>query len=104
MFKIKANPTFVATAKIPAAGGDILELKWVFKHRTRKQLEAFLQEAAKAEMSDVDGILDMVEGWEEVDTPFSREAVEELLDQYHDVVRPTMDAYLQGINGAKQGN
>jgi bacterioferritin (cytochrome b1) len=104
MFKIIPNPTFVGIAKIAAPGGEVLDLRIVFKHRTVTQLQEFLAEAAKNERSDVDGLLEIVEGWEEVDAPFSREALAQILDNYHDVVTPVMNAFFEAIRGAKEGN
>ncbi|QHI99364.1 hypothetical protein GT347_16090 [Xylophilus rhododendri] len=105
MFKLIPEPTFTGVAKIAAAGGATQELRLVFKHRTVAHLQAFLDHAAAhPERSDLDGLLDIVAGWEDVDVPFSPEALGQLLDNYHDVVRPVMDAYFEALRGAKQGN
>jgi hypothetical protein len=47
--------------------------------------EAALPEAPKMEKTGLDEIMDVVAGWEEVDAPFSREAMATLLSNYHDL-------------------
>lgn len=55
-----------------------------------KALEALkpdepVPDAPKMEKTGLDEIMDVVAGWEEVDVPFSREAMATLLSNYHDL-------------------
>ena len=47
--------------------------------------DAVLPEPPKMEKTGLDEIMDVVSGWEEVDAPFSREAMAKLLSNYHDL-------------------
>ena len=61
MFKIKANPTFPATVKIRAPGGEVQELPVVFLHKRKDEVKTFFEEASAKDKSDVDCILELVE-------------------------------------------
>ena len=61
MFKLKADPTFIGVVGIPVAGGASVPVPFIFKHRTWPQIIEF--EASIKGRSDLDVVLDMIEGW-----------------------------------------
>ena len=106
MFKIKAKPTFEATIEIPAAGAEpAQQLKLVFKHKTRKETADFY-----GWLPDTEGMTDgavlgkIIEGWKDVDTEFSEDALTELCEQYHDAVAIILDCYARELNKARAKN
>jgi hypothetical protein len=99
--KLTAEPTFKSKVGIPLADGTKVDVAFTFKHRTKSQLHAFLEE--KGTLSNVDAVLAMVEDWE-LDDPFNRENVERLLENYIGAVREIPVAYVAALYGASQGN
>jgi hypothetical protein len=91
---------FKGKVKVPHPDGA-LELQLVFKHRTRKQLEAW---CAETERSDIDTVLSCVEGWENVEEPFERGVVEKFLDDYHAAGGAIVDAYIDQLVRGRRGN
>jgi hypothetical protein len=107
MFKIKANPTFEATVKIPAPDGD-QSLTLVFKHKTRQQVKEFFGAIAAEEQGggvpEGERMCELIEGWKDVDTPFSAEAMSALVQNYHAAPSAIFEAYISALTQAKQGN
>lgn len=104
MFKLDPSPTFRATVQIPAPGGGSQDLACVFKHKTRDDLQAFVQRASEGELSDIDATMEFLAGWEDTDGEFSREAVEKLLQDYHGAARALYLKYLEELTQARLGN
>lgn len=77
--KLVANPTFKGKVGIPVAGAAPVLVEFTFKHRTKTALEEFTK--SRADQSDADSFMDMVEGWDLEDT-FNKESVELLLENY----------------------
>ena len=103
MFKIKANPTFPATVKIRAPGGEVQELPVVFKHMRKDDVKAFFEEAAAKGRADEDCILDLVESWK-ADMPLSRESITELMQNYPSSAHAIFACYMQELIDARLGN
>lgn len=103
MFKLQPNPTFPATVKVPSPDGEKL-LKLIFKHKTRDELAAYFEEAAKGERAEADSLMEVISGWEDVDAAFSRESLVLLIQNHHGAVRAIFDAYLSELSGAKEKN
>lgn len=99
--KLVANPTFKAKVGIPVAGGEPVEVELIFKHRTKKDLEAFI--ASREGKDDTDTFMEMVEGWN-LDEPFNRENAETLLQNYIGAALEIFRAYLDELVKAKQKN
>jgi len=116
MFKIIPNPTFPATVAIAVPGKQPEKLKLTFRHMTREQLRDFFdriaREAAEAIEGDRDDTVtrerkaleEIVAGWEDVDQPFSGEALEALIRNYHGAATAILDAYTGELNLARRGN
>lgn len=96
-----ANPTFTAKVGIPVAGGEPVPVQFTFRHRTKKQIEEWMR--TRADKSDADSFMDMVEGWD-LDDPFNRESVETLLENYAGAALATYRAYIDELLQAKLGN
>ncbi|CBJ37898.1 conserved protein of unknown function [Ralstonia solanacearum CMR15] len=106
MFSINPKPTFTAEAAIPVAGGGTEKLQLVFKHKTRDEVKAFFAQAGAGadDQSDADVLLEIVAGWEGVDVPFSREALDQLVQNYPAAPRAIFDTYLAELTGQRRGN
>ena len=103
MFKIKANPTFDWPVEIPSPDGP-QTLVLVFKHKTRDEMKAYFEQAAKGESNDATTIMGIVQDWKDVDTPFSEAAVVELTQNYFGAVPAIFDAYVAGLTQSKAKN
>ena len=103
MFRIKANPTFPATVKIRAPGGEVQELPVVFRHKRRDEVKEFFKEAADTSRPDVDCILDLVESWE-ADDKLSADSVEELMQNYPSAAQAIFNSYIEELVSARLGN
>lgn len=99
--KLKADPTFKAKVAIPVAGAEPAEVEFTFKHRTREDLEAFIQ--ASAARSDADTVMEMASGWELADA-FTKENVELLAANYIAAPRAVFDKYVEELVKARLGN
>ena len=102
-FKIKANPTFPATVKIRAPGGEVQELKVVFKHKRKDDVLSFFTEASEKERTDVECILDVVESWD-ADEPLSKESVSDLIQNYAGASASIFQTYMTELVTARLGN
>lgn len=98
---IIAKPTFKKKVDIPAAGGETIEVEFVFKHRTKTQLDEFVK--SRAEKSDVESFLEMVGGWDFAEE-FSDTAAETMLDNYIGAALPVYQAYITELVQAKAKN
>jgi hypothetical protein len=103
MFKIKANPTFPATVKIRAPGGEVQELPVVFKHMRKDDVKGFFEKSSENNRSDVDCILDLVQSWE-ADMKLSAESVGELIQNYPTSAHAIFACYMQELIDARLGN
>ena len=103
MFKIKANPTFPATVKIRAPGGEVQDLQVVFRHKRKDEVLAFFTEASDKGRSDVDCILDLIESWE-ADTPLSKDSVTDLIQNYASASAAIFQTYMTELVTARLGN
>lgn len=102
-FRIKANPTFPATVKIRAPGGEVQELNVVFRHKRKDDVFAFFADASDKKREDVDCILDVVESWD-ADEPLSKEAVTELIQNYAGAAAAIFQTYMTELVAARLGN
>lgn len=98
---INVNPTFPATVSIPVAGGEPINMSFVFKHRTKTQIGEFT--TTRKEKTDVESVLEMVEDWEFAE-PFTPEAVEIMLENYYGAAEAIYRTYLRELLQAKTKN
>ena len=103
MFKIKANPTFPATVKIRAPGGEVQELPVVFRHKSKVDSQLFFEEAKEKNKTDTDCILDLVESWED-DAELSSDSVNDLQHNYPNPALDIINCYLTELFSARLGN
>ena len=98
---LKVNPTFTAKVGIPCAGGEDAEVMLTFKHRTKTALAEFAN--SRAEKTDVQSFMDMVEGWDLSDA-LTEANVAELLENYIGAAVATYRTYVQELTKAREKN
>lgn len=105
MFKLQPNPTFKVDVTIPRPEGDGT-IKFEFKHKGRKALKEFYDSIGEGDNSrpDLEVVLDLIAGWSGVDTPFSPEALDDLLDNYPGSTGAIFEAYRKGLVEGRQKN
>lgn len=103
MAKLTLNPapTFKAPVPIPVPGQPPVDIVFVFNYKDREQLEEFTKNPPE---NDVDGILEICSGWEEVEQEFCRESVELLDRRYMGAARSVFETYLTELRGARVKN
>jgi hypothetical protein len=101
---IAAAPTFKATAKIPAPEGKTLAIEFVFRHRTKEELERWSTGDEAKNRSEVDTILGMAEGWTNVEEPFNAEELTKLCQSFHAAGRTIATTYMEELMQARLGN
>jgi hypothetical protein len=101
---IKANPTFKAPIEIRRPGDEPMKFTGVFKHRTRDQFDALAKEARENPKADLDAVMDVLVGWEGMVETFSRDAVGELLQNFHDAADLIAATYVRELGAARRGN
>lgn len=79
-FKLKAHPTFPRTVELKTLAGEVVPLQLEMRHMRRSVLKEFSENLVGR--SDDDIVADIVAGWIDVDTEFSKEALFELLQEY----------------------
>ncbi len=110
MLKLVPNPTFKAKVPVYVPGNDDpVMVEFEFKHKTRSDLKALVErmngesKGKKAQPTDEDVILDLVEGWE-LDDPFNAASVKQLVENYHGVAVSVFNTYISAINQARAKN
>ena len=101
--KLVAAPTFKATVKIPAAGGDTVPIEFVFRHKTRAEFDAW----ASVERADVlheDAVMEIASDWTDVEDSFSRESLTKLFDVFQASPTAIYTAYAQELKLGRQKN
>lgn len=87
IFKLQPPATFTEEVAIPVPGGEPVKIDIVFRRMTRDERVDFMKRAADATPeNEIDLFMEMVAGWGRVDTEFSREAVELLMQNYEGAV------------------
>lgn len=104
MLKLKPNPTFTASVSIPVPGEDPAKVSLVFKHMSQPEFTAFMRGESAATRSDLDTVMAIVVGWSGVEAEFSRDAMRDLLDNYHGAGRAISERYAMELVLGKQGN
>ena len=99
--KLVANPTFTAKVGIPVAGGEPVEVLFTFRHRTKTALDEWVN--SRADQSDADSFMGMVEGWE-LEDAYTQANVELLLENYIGTALATYRVYIDQLVQAKLKN
>jgi hypothetical protein len=105
MFVLQPKPTFKVDVSIPTTDGDAI-IEFEFKHKGVKALKAFYDSLSDGDTvrNDVDALGELVAGWAKVDTKFSSEALEQLLDNYPGSAKAIFEAYNKGLVEGKRKN
>ena len=104
MFKIKANPIFPCVVKVPVAGEGTADLKLTFKHKTRAEAADFVNRARSFNGTDGEFLGEIVEGWSDVDTEYSPDAMTKVCQNYAGAGPAIIDAYLDELGVARLKN
>lgn len=99
--KLVAEPTFQAKVEIPLAGGTSADLVLTFKHRTRQQLDDYIN--SRGDKTDVESFMEIVVGWDLEDV-FNADNVELLLENHIAAALAVYRAYLAELVGAREKN
>jgi phosphomannomutase len=100
--KLKPDPTFEVSVKIPVPGHGTVDMVWKFNHKDRKQLEE-LQSATNRDVEDHKYLMMIACGWG-LDESFTEENVKIFVDSYHGSVKNIVDTYFQELGGNKAKN
>lgn len=113
--KLVPNPTFIADVEIPIAGSEPCVVKMTFKHRTRKEWNAWIAAAKqKAESTtpltpeqeqaqEVAAFMDVVTAWD-LEEEFNRDNVGTLIQNYFAAASAAIDTYAKELWKAKVKN
>lgn len=107
MFVLKPKPTFEQDVLIPVPGGDAAKITFVFNHKGIKELQAFyatLSVEGGELRKDPDALGELIAGWKAVDTPYSPEALEDLINDYPGSAKVIFDGYNKGLFEGKRKN
>jgi len=98
---LTASPTFKSNVQIPVPGKKPVPVEFIFKGRTKKEFQEFVESLRDREDADV--VLDIASGWE-LEDAFVLESVERMLDSYIGSARAIIDTYLKELTSARLGN
>jgi hypothetical protein len=97
-------PTFNAVVKIPVPGKSAEPVRFTFKGRTRDDFRQFMDSLTSGEgRMDEDVIMDIASGWE-LDDPFDRPNVAQLLQTYIGAARAVIETYISELSAARAKN
>ena len=103
--RLNPAPTFRAKVGIPVPGQEKPEvIVCEFKHMTRDAFRAFSEQVNAGTVSEVDSLMAMLAGWDGVDAPFSREAVQTMVQAYHGAAYAIAQDYARELTAARLGN
>jgi hypothetical protein len=110
-FSLTPSPTFKEKVGIPVAGGAPADVQFVFRHRTKSQLDDFLRpppvpaegEEPVPEKTDVERIKEMATGWD-LDDPFDDEHIGLLVENYPGAGVAVLRGYVDALIGARRKN
>lgn len=102
MFTIKANPMFDASLTIVGQGRE-QKLNVTFRHKSRADHIAMLEQLSTGELKPTQAILDIVEKWD-ADADLSAESVELLQQEQPGAEWAILTAYGEALAVARKGN
>lgn len=100
-FKLKPDATFTATVMIPN-GDTPLPLKLKFRRKRKEDVAAWIESAAGR--ADADTLGEVIDGWTDVDTPYSSDALTEMLSAYSGAGMAIFGGYLRALSEAERKN
>lgn len=104
MLKINPNPKFSADVEIHVPGEKPEKVKFTFKHKAQDEYKSFLDRAKNGQASELETLLEIVDGWSGCDVEFSSGALADLLNQYHTAGTAIFATYVNEQVGARLGN
>lgn len=107
MFVLQPNPTFDYPVDISIPGGDAKPITFVFKYRDAESLLAFMESMTadtKKPRKDIDILMDMIGGWKDVDSEFSKENLALLIKNYPLAKQEIFNGYLDAFYKGKEKN
>lgn len=105
MFKLNPNPTFKVDVEIPVPGKEAApKIEVEYRHFTRKEQVAFQEEYTKEKFTDTELLFRVIAGWSGVDVPFTKEALDVLLDKYPSASVALFNTFYNELSPAKQKN
>ena len=108
MFKLKAKPTFRVKCALPIPGEPSVSVEIEFRHKTRVQLVEW--GATLLGRQDGDVLEEIIANWSgitdenDVPLPFSRAALEALLNEFPAAAKVLSSTYTQELADARLGN
>lgn len=109
MIKLTPAPTFAADVGIMAPGKDEPQtIRIVFRHKTRTQFRAWWESVSGK--TDEENLSCIIDSWSGVvsdvgaEVPYSREALDALLDGYPTATLAILKAYQSALFEGKQKN
>lgn len=105
MFSITPNPVFTIPVQISVPGEAVPATITVrFKHKNKAALKALGERIEKGELDDPQVLTELVDGWQDVDQPYSREALEALLNNYPASAGELLTAWRKAISESRVKN
>ncbi len=104
MSKLSLNPspTFKCPVPIPVPGKGVVEIVFIFNHMSKPKLQEFAE--GVAQKTDAEGVMEVACGWEDIDQPFSRGAVDVLLENFHGAAKAIFNTFIDELRGARIKN
>jgi hypothetical protein len=102
MLKLCANPTFKVDVELPTTDGP-MKFKAICKYKSRDEWRDYV--AALTPEAKIESVLaDVMVGWENVDTPFSLEALEKLASVHQASMDTLFQRYIAALTTGKLEN
>lgn len=101
VFRLSPEPTFRVLVDIPVPGRAPQQLEVEYRHKTREELRAI--DESFVGRSEADCLLDIMCNWHNADGPFSKEALEKLLNDYPQAAGALLARYAKEVSGANGG-
>lgn len=105
MFVLQPKPTFEHEIVIPVPGGGEGKFTVIFRHKGKKELNAFYEAlGSETGRNDVDALAELIEGWKNVDEKYSRDALEKMLDAYPGAALALFEGYRVALFEGRRKN
>jgi hypothetical protein len=104
MLKLDPNPKFKAKVFIPVAGEKPVGVTLHFKHMKRDDAFALMRAVEDGTKNAVAAIMEVAEGWDEVDAAFTVESVERMHQVHAGAARAVFEGYQEALLGRRLGN
>lgn len=99
--KLTAEPTFRAKVPVPIPGAGAVDVEFTFKHRTRKDAQAWIESIVDQEDTQI--VMDAASGWD-LDDAYTAENVERLCENYAGAGLAVFECYVRELRGARAKN